>query len=327
MKVLIIGRAQNSDIIISDPYVSRNHAQLIIHDNGTASIVDLNSKTGTLVNGVKISGEYKLSDHDIVKIGNSNFPWQNHLNQNADTFFDDDYEEEEFEFENTGFINKYKNLIIGFAAFLLIAGAGSVFYLKYYKKATKKEVVVEKDDKENDENNDFIVEVSDYQITLPTGFIEVKDTPDDILAQYKDKKNKIEVFIYENDKSDFKKKIKTKKDEGLLNKFKEFTLKALKKQNIVEKVKNENKKEINGIETIVLDMTLKDKKKFAKRAICNGADDIYEIYIVSRKSKKKEAVKKEIINNIIASFKELEVNDEDEENNQKAADKDKKKDK
>ena len=59
MKVLTIGRSQENDIVINDAKVSRIHLQLVISDDGTYSVVDLNSANGTYVNGERISGEVK----------------------------------------------------------------------------------------------------------------------------------------------------------------------------------------------------------------------------------------------------------------------------
>jgi len=78
MKVLLIGRARDNDIILNDPYVSRKHAQLVLHDDGKIGLVDLNSTSGTYVNGHPISGEYFLQPGDAVKMGNTFFPWENY---------------------------------------------------------------------------------------------------------------------------------------------------------------------------------------------------------------------------------------------------------
>ena len=51
----VIGRSKSSDIQVDFPTVSRNHAVLTRYDDGSWTITDADSKTGTLVNGKKIS--------------------------------------------------------------------------------------------------------------------------------------------------------------------------------------------------------------------------------------------------------------------------------
>ncbi|HSS91701.1 MAG TPA: FHA domain-containing protein [Streptosporangiaceae bacterium] len=70
-KVLRIGRAPDSDIVISDLSVSRNHAELRRTASGY-QIVDLDSHNGTFVNGQQI-GSAPLTEGDIVGIGPSTF--------------------------------------------------------------------------------------------------------------------------------------------------------------------------------------------------------------------------------------------------------------
>ncbi|MCM1177779.1 MAG: FHA domain-containing protein [Clostridium sp.] len=76
MKILLIGRTPENDIVIEDPLVTRHHLQIVIDDNGGYSAVDLNSTNGTYVNGLRIMSETKLSPGDIVKIGNTVVPWE-----------------------------------------------------------------------------------------------------------------------------------------------------------------------------------------------------------------------------------------------------------
>lgn len=68
--VTTIGRRDENDIVIKDQTVSRKHAEiqqvgdeLILRDNGSTS--------GTLVNGVPLSGEHRLRDGDTIVIGGS----------------------------------------------------------------------------------------------------------------------------------------------------------------------------------------------------------------------------------------------------------------
>ncbi len=62
-----VGRLSESDIVISNPYVSRRHAN-IERRNGDFYVVDTGSTHGTFVNGVRIS-ERKLRHGDRISLG------------------------------------------------------------------------------------------------------------------------------------------------------------------------------------------------------------------------------------------------------------------
>ena len=75
-----VGRSSSNDIVISnDQYVSGTHCEFIQDENGDYWVVDLNSKNGTFVNGVRRSGKMKLNSNDMVRIGNTMLPWMNYL--------------------------------------------------------------------------------------------------------------------------------------------------------------------------------------------------------------------------------------------------------
>lgn len=66
----IIGRARSSDITVDDPTVSRTHAALIRDSEGTWTIFDLDSASGTVVSGKRVPDEgTDLSDGNKVRIG------------------------------------------------------------------------------------------------------------------------------------------------------------------------------------------------------------------------------------------------------------------
>ena len=67
-----IGRSPECHITIEDPLVSREHARLTL-SGGEASVTDLGSRNGTLVNGDRITGKRKLSDGDRIRIGTQEF--------------------------------------------------------------------------------------------------------------------------------------------------------------------------------------------------------------------------------------------------------------
>jgi adenylate cyclase len=64
---VIVGRTPECQIILSDPSISRNHAKVIADDDGVR-VVDLKSKNGTQINGVKVM-EAELNDGDRIHLG------------------------------------------------------------------------------------------------------------------------------------------------------------------------------------------------------------------------------------------------------------------
>ena len=66
---ILVGRHGSADIRFSDMSVSRYHAVLYV-SNGVWSVMDLDSKSGTYVNGRKIRTQVKLKDMDEVCFGN-----------------------------------------------------------------------------------------------------------------------------------------------------------------------------------------------------------------------------------------------------------------
>lgn len=79
MQTFNIGRNSANDIVLDDKMVSRQHAQLIVLENGQVTIKDLGSSNGTFVNGNKIT-ECNLKAGDIVKCGNTFVKWAQLIN-------------------------------------------------------------------------------------------------------------------------------------------------------------------------------------------------------------------------------------------------------
>jgi hypothetical protein len=65
---IILGRVAGSDVVISDPEVSRRHAS-ITWERGQPVIRDLGSTNGTFVNGVRLTGPQALRDGDTIGLG------------------------------------------------------------------------------------------------------------------------------------------------------------------------------------------------------------------------------------------------------------------
>lgn len=64
---VVIGRLSTNDVVLSDPNVSRRHAELR-QDGGRWVLVDLGSTNGTVVNG-KLAREHPLKDGDKLTFG------------------------------------------------------------------------------------------------------------------------------------------------------------------------------------------------------------------------------------------------------------------
>ncbi len=72
---IVIGRVAGSDVVISDPEVSRRHAS-ITWEGGQPVIKDLGSTNGTFVNGVRVAGPRALSDGDTIGLGKVQLTFQ-----------------------------------------------------------------------------------------------------------------------------------------------------------------------------------------------------------------------------------------------------------
>jgi hypothetical protein len=70
--ITVIGRSLDCNLTIEDPLVSRQHASILLDDEG-ASVEDMGSRNGVRVNGVQIRGPTPLRDGDRVRIGTQDF--------------------------------------------------------------------------------------------------------------------------------------------------------------------------------------------------------------------------------------------------------------
>lgn len=66
-KLVCIGQSEENELVVNHPQVSPVHAQLRLI-NGQYTIFDLNSTSGTFVNGVKVS-QYPLLPGDVISLG------------------------------------------------------------------------------------------------------------------------------------------------------------------------------------------------------------------------------------------------------------------
>lgn len=65
-----LGRDSANQIPLSDSWVSRKHAQIVLEDDDTLVIQDLASNNGTFVNGRRVTSLH-LEDGDVLKLGRS----------------------------------------------------------------------------------------------------------------------------------------------------------------------------------------------------------------------------------------------------------------
>lgn len=64
----VLGRAPDSDVVLTDRSVSRNHA-IILNGPGGPAIRDLGSRNGTWVNGLRVGTDRRLRQGDRVRLG------------------------------------------------------------------------------------------------------------------------------------------------------------------------------------------------------------------------------------------------------------------
>ena len=64
----VVGRSDQSDVILEDPYASEFHFRLVVQD-GTLTVSDLGSTNGTYVNGRRITTPTNLRRGDALQVG------------------------------------------------------------------------------------------------------------------------------------------------------------------------------------------------------------------------------------------------------------------
>ncbi len=65
---ILIGRGSQADLMLDDPFVSNEHARIIVRNGGTV-FIDLGSTNGSRVNGETVSAPVTLFDGDVVQLG------------------------------------------------------------------------------------------------------------------------------------------------------------------------------------------------------------------------------------------------------------------
>jgi serine phosphatase RsbU (regulator of sigma subunit) len=67
-----VGRAPDRDLVLAHPFVSRRHAE-IVYEGGAFFVVDVGSRHGTFVNGIKVERQ-RLSSNDAIHFGSIDGP-------------------------------------------------------------------------------------------------------------------------------------------------------------------------------------------------------------------------------------------------------------
>jgi pSer/pThr/pTyr-binding forkhead associated (FHA) protein len=76
-RIVVIGRSSECDISLSDPNVSRRHAEIRRIGDGF-SLVDLDSTNGTEVNGQRVE-ETTLMSGDVISVGTTPITFERHV--------------------------------------------------------------------------------------------------------------------------------------------------------------------------------------------------------------------------------------------------------
>jgi len=66
--VVVMGRSDETDVVLDDPYASEFHLRLVSQENGMM-LHDLGSTNGTYVNGRRVSAPTELKRGDTIQVG------------------------------------------------------------------------------------------------------------------------------------------------------------------------------------------------------------------------------------------------------------------
>lgn len=66
--VVVLGRSDETDVVLDDPYASEFHFRLVSSENGMM-LHDLGSTNGTYVNGRRVSAPTQLRHGDTIQVG------------------------------------------------------------------------------------------------------------------------------------------------------------------------------------------------------------------------------------------------------------------
>jgi DNA segregation ATPase FtsK/SpoIIIE, S-DNA-T family len=67
---VVLGRDPSCEVVLDNPTVSRRHARLTVSDAGQCDVEDLDSRSGTWVEGIRVSGTTRVEPGAVVELGN-----------------------------------------------------------------------------------------------------------------------------------------------------------------------------------------------------------------------------------------------------------------
>jgi pilus assembly protein CpaF len=74
---IVVGTSSTNDVVLYHPSLSGRHLKVVLA-NGHLEVVDLDSRTGTFVNGVRIQGSKAIRDQDVVSLGSYSIRFPQH---------------------------------------------------------------------------------------------------------------------------------------------------------------------------------------------------------------------------------------------------------
>ena len=80
----VLGSAEGCDIQINDPFVCSRHAEIVLGEGGVGyEVVDLGSKNGIFLNGVRVHSA-PLPSSGVLRVGRSSFVWNSGTTENEE---------------------------------------------------------------------------------------------------------------------------------------------------------------------------------------------------------------------------------------------------
>lgn len=70
--IITLGRKEGNSIVLTDKFVSSNHARIYVKDS-IIILEDLNSTNGTFVNDQRVTGKIRLGVNDSIRLGSTVF--------------------------------------------------------------------------------------------------------------------------------------------------------------------------------------------------------------------------------------------------------------
>jgi len=74
---IVVGTSSTNDIVLYHPSLSGRHLKICVGD-GQLEVVDLDSRTGTFVNGVRVQGRKPIGSDDVVSLGGYSIRFPRH---------------------------------------------------------------------------------------------------------------------------------------------------------------------------------------------------------------------------------------------------------